>query len=206
MGNSDHSAPNTRVQATSLSAAGQVWHAFLRDYTKGWPVAKFQPPKGVVRAKIDAWSGGKPGPWTRSTTTEWFIDGTQPGAKKAIDEPGLLYTRACGTWMVDPVKAELGPDRWNADVEDWLQRARRGAGIRGQYGSRTAHWPGSSSWGGPLLGPCPTPKPTPSPGNGNGNGNGNGGGPKPADSPPPPASPAPVTSPRLRRREPAPTP
>jgi penicillin-binding protein 1C len=102
-GNSDHSAPDARVQATSLSAAGQVWHAFLRDYTKGWPVARFARPDGVVRATIDRWSGGKPGPWTRSTIREWFIDGTQPGARKAVDEAGLLYSRGCGGWLVDPV-------------------------------------------------------------------------------------------------------
>ncbi|MEO8273589.1 MAG: transglycosylase domain-containing protein, partial [Chloroflexota bacterium] len=179
MGNSDHSAPNAKVQATSLSAAGQVWHAFLRDYSKGWPVARFEPPKDVVRATIDRWSGGKPGPWTRATIREWFIKGTEPGAKKAIDEPGLLYSRGCGGWRVDPVKAEIGPDSWKADVEDWLRRARRGTGVKGEYGSRTALWPGNSNWGGTLVGPCPAPKPTPTDGNGNGNGNGNGPGPKP---------------------------
>jgi membrane peptidoglycan carboxypeptidase len=185
MGNSDHSAPNTKVQATSLTAAGQVWHAFLRDYSKGWPVAKFATPKGVVKATTDRWSGGKPGPWTRSTIQEWFIAGTEPGAKKAIDPPGLLYTRGCGGWMVDPVKAELGPDSWKDDVESWLRRARRGSGVMGEYGSRTAYWAGQSSWGGRLLGPCPPPPP-PDNGNGDGNGNGNGHGPKPSGSPAPP--------------------
>jgi len=197
MGNSDHSAPHAKVQATSLTAAGQVWHAFLRDYTKGWPVATFKAPKGVVRATVDRWSGGQPGPWTRATIKEWFIDGTQPGAKNAIDEAGLLYSRGCGSWLVDPVKAELGPDRWNADVENWLRRARRGSGIKGDYGSHTAYWAGNSTWGGTLVGPCPAPKPNPT---GNGNGNG-GGGPKPTkpgETPPPPgptAAPAPLASP-----------
>jgi membrane peptidoglycan carboxypeptidase len=40
MGNSDHSAPRTKVQATSLTTAGQVWHSFLRDYTAKWPVGR----------------------------------------------------------------------------------------------------------------------------------------------------------------------
>jgi membrane peptidoglycan carboxypeptidase len=191
MGNSDHSAPKTARHATSLSTAGKVWHAFLRDYSKGWPVAKFKPPESVVQATVDKWSGGKPGPWTRSTVREWFIVGTQPGAKGAIDKAGLLYTRGCGGWLVDPVKAEIGPERWRDDVEDWLRRARRGAGIRGEYGSRTAYWFGSSSWGGPLVGPCPKPRPDPSD-NGNGNGNGNGG-PKPTEPPAPDGSPAPAT-------------
>jgi membrane peptidoglycan carboxypeptidase len=158
MGNSDHSAPQTREHATSLTAAGEVWHAFMHAYTKEWPVADFERPEGVVRARADRWSGGRPGPWTRATIREWFIDGTEPGAKKAIDEPGLLYSRGCGTWQVDPVQAELGPKSWDDDVEDWLRRARRGTGIRGEYDSKTAYWSGSSSWGGPLAGPCPEKK------------------------------------------------
>jgi membrane peptidoglycan carboxypeptidase len=198
MGNSDHSAPRTKVQATSLTTAGQVWHSFLRDYTAKWPVASFTAPKGVVKATIDRWSGGAPGPWTRATVKEWFIDGTQPGAKHAIDQPGLLYTRACGGWMVDPVKAELGPARWLAGVQSWLERARRGPGVKGPLGSTTAFWFGASSWGGPLLGPCRAPIDNRGGnGNGNGHGHGHGGGGTPAPSPTP--APGPTASPRRRR-------
>ena len=197
MGNSDHSAPDARVQATSLTTAGQVWHAFMRDYTKGQPIASFEPPDGVVRATIDRWTGGKPGPWTRGTVREWFIKGTEPGAKGAVDEPGLLYSRGCAGWMVDPVKAELGPERWRDDVADWLRRARRGVGIKGEYGARTAYFLGAGSWGGPLLGPC-APKHDEGHGNGNGNGNGHGNDPEPTAPPPP--SPAPTTSPRRAAR------
>ena len=191
MGNSDHSAPRTSKQATSLTTAGEVWHSFLRDYTAKWPVATFKPPKGVVKATIDRWSGGKPGPWTRATVREWFIDGTQPGARDAVDQAGLLYTQACGAWMVDPVKAELGPERWRADVEDWLRRARRGPGVKGALGSTTAYWFGSSTWGGPLFGTCTAPT------HHGGHGHGHGGGtPTPAQTP----APAPTASPRLRFR------
>lgn len=202
MGNSDHSAPNpSGAQPTSLTTAGEVWHAFMRDYTKGMPVAKFTPPKGVVRAAIDRWSGGAPGPWTQATVREWFIDGTQPGAKHAVDQPGLLYSQGCGGWQVDPVKAELGPARWRTDVADWLRRARRGAGVLGPLGSRTAYWFGSSSWGGPLLGSC-----VPSGPGGGGEGGGGhhhhgGGGPLPAGTPVPGAtSPAPTPTATPRRR------
>jgi membrane peptidoglycan carboxypeptidase len=187
MGNSDHSAPQTRVQATSLTTAGEVWHAFLRDYTDGKPIADFKEPKNIVRATIDRWSGGDPGPWTRGTVKEYFIAGTQPDAKNAVDEDGLLYDRGCGGWVVDPVKAELGPERWDDDVANWLARARHGVGTRGPLGSTIAYWYGASSWGGPLAGPCPQPKPQPTDnGNGNGTGNGNGHGPKPTKPPPPP--------------------
>ena len=128
MGNSDHSNPRAKEPAISLTAAAPLWHAFVRDYTKNWPVTNFKPPKGVVKATIDAWSGGKPGPWTKAKTTSWFIAGTQPGAKKAIDPDGLLYSQSCGGYRVDLVKAELGPSSWDADVADWMRRARGGPG------------------------------------------------------------------------------
>ena len=192
MGNSDHSTPATDSPATSLTAAAPLWRAFVRDYSAGWPVAAFAAPPGVLRATADAWSGGPPGPWTRATTEDWFIDGTQPGADGAVDPPGLLYVTACGEWRVDPVKAEPGPEPWRADVADWLARARRGAGVEGPYRSRTAYFWGQASWGGALVGPCPPPpQPEPPPGHGGeppaqgGNGPpGQGGGGPPGGGPP----------------------
>ncbi|NJD29209.1 MAG: hypothetical protein FIA92_13045, partial [Chloroflexi bacterium] len=181
MGNSDHSEPRTKSPPTSLATGGEVWHAFVRDLTAGWPVAKFQEPDGIVHARQDRWSGGKPGPWTRDTVREVFKKGTEPGAKNAIDPPGLLYRRACGTWMVDPVKAELGPKAWDDDIEAWLRRARRGDGVKGPLGSITAHQYDARSWGGPLVGPCrekddDKKKGGRGEGNGGGSGGGNGGG------------------------------
>ena len=155
MGNSDHSAPRTSSPPTSLAAPGEVWHAFVRDYSRRWPVAEFKRPRNIVDARIDRWSGGRPGSWTRSTVSEFFIAGTEPGAKAEIDPAGLLYSRGCGGWMVDPVQAELGPGRWDDDVAAWVNRARRGTGVRGPYGSITAYWFGEGSWGGPLAGKCP---------------------------------------------------
>jgi membrane peptidoglycan carboxypeptidase len=187
MGNSDHSNPRSAKPATSLTAAAPLWRAFVRDLTAKQPIADFVRPKGVVRATIDAWTGGRPGSWTRATVSEWFIAGTQPGAAGAIDTPGLLYVRSCGGWRVDPVKAELGPRAWNDDVANWLSRARRGVGVRGQYDSRTAYFWQRTGWGGPLLGTCaPKPKPEPpkGPGPGGGGGGGGGGG-KPSPTPPP---------------------
>jgi len=133
----------------------------MRDVSAKMPLAGFSRPKGLVLTTIDAWTGGKPGSWTRDRIKEWFIDGTQPGAKHAVDPDGLLYTRACGGWRVDPVKAELGPKAWDVDVANWLTRARRGVGVIGRYDSRTAYFWGERSWGGRLLGECTKPKPKP---------------------------------------------
>jgi membrane peptidoglycan carboxypeptidase len=155
MGNSDHSKPRAKEAAISLQGPAPLWHAFVRDYTKGQPVASFPgPPKGVVRATIDKWTGGAPGSWTKGTIKEWFLDGTQPGARGAVDRPGLLYALVCGGWRVDPVAAELGPQAWDTDVANWMQRARRGPGVEGPLKTRTAYFWGEHSWGGLIDGPC----------------------------------------------------
>jgi peptidoglycan glycosyltransferase len=185
MGNSDHSNPRAKEPAISLTAAAPLWHAFVRDYSAGWPITSFSRPDGLVRATIDAWSGGKPGPWTRDTTSAWFINGTQPGARNAIDQDGLLYSVSCGGWRVDPLKAELGPSSWDPDVADWLRRARSGPGRTGQFDSKTAYFWKESSWGGPLLGSC---APTVRHGDRHHGQDGRkpGGGKKPGKKPPPP--------------------
>ena len=160
MGNSDHSYPRARKPATSLTAAAPLWRAFVRDLTNKTPIAQFKRPTGVVKATIDGWTGGAPGGWTRDRITEWFINGTQPGGRRAVDQPGLLYARSCGGWMVDPVKAELGPRSWDVAVAGWLARARRGVGVMGPYESKTAYFWSRTGWGGTLLGACaPPPKP-----------------------------------------------
>jgi len=159
MGNSDHSEPRGR-EVTSLDGPSRVWQAFMRDYSRRTPIASFRPPRGVVQATIDAWTGGKPGPWTRQRTHEWFISGTQPGSAHAIDRPGLMYRRTCDTWSVDLVQAELGPNIWEDDVANWMRRARGGTGRRGPEGTATAYLYGRHGWGGPIAGPC-KPKPPP---------------------------------------------
>ena len=190
LGNSDHSYPRSSRPATSLTAAAPMWRAFMREYTAKWPVTSFKRPKDVVRTRIDAWSGGRPGAWTRDTTSEWFIRGTQPGTRRAIDEDGLLYRVACGGWRVDPLRAELGPVSWRDDVLNWMSRARRGAGVVGRHDSATAYFWGEGSWGGPIAGSCGRRQQEP---RGGREERGGGGGnerdrkpPKPEQTPPPP--------------------
>jgi membrane peptidoglycan carboxypeptidase len=175
MGNSDHRQPTLGDRLIfAADGPGEVWHSFMREYMKGKPVAEFERPKGLVEQTIDAYSGGRPGPWTRDTVSEWFINGTQPGGNDAVDPPGILYTQQCGTWMVDPVKAENrgAPAIWTNADRDWARRAARGPGVAGAYGTRTSYFWGRASWGGPITsgGPCitpppatPTPRPTPEP-------------------------------------------
>ncbi|HUR16616.1 MAG TPA: penicillin-binding transpeptidase domain-containing protein, partial [Candidatus Limnocylindrales bacterium] len=173
IGNSDNSPPNGGdVDIIAADGPGRIWSAFLREYTRDWPIAQFPtPPAGVVSAEIDAWSGGSPGPWTWETRTEYFIEGTQPGGPNEVDPAGLLYRSMCGGWFIDLAKVEAGkPERWLAADLDWMERARRGVGRRGPHGTTTAHLFGKQDWGGfiaPLdcsLAPTPTPRPvTPPP-------------------------------------------
>lgn len=134
MGNSDHSSPRfTSLEVFATDSAGKVWKAFMRDYTNGMPVADFERPKGVVQASIDAFTGGKPGKWTRSTRKEWFIKGTEPGSKGAVDKAGLMYVRRCGSYVVDLTKADsdmrLGqPSSWARYVRGYMKRHPRTKG------------------------------------------------------------------------------
>ncbi len=174
MGNSDHSRPHAPANEAVISLQGPapLWHAFMRDYTRGKPVGSFIPPSGVVRGRIDAFSGGPPTSSTRATVSEWFIAGTEPGAKRAVDPPGFLYTNGC----VDVVNAELGPPAWKVADASWQRRAARGVGVAGPYGTRTAYFWGQTSWGGRICGAAP-PKPrhvTRPPGGEHGHGRDNG--------------------------------
>ena len=90
-------------------------------------------------------AGRAPGPGSASTRCS--STARSRARSNAIDPDGLLYSRACGGWRVDPLKAELGPSAWDVDVADWLRRARRGLGVEGRLDSRTAYF-----WGKSLVG------------------------------------------------------
>ncbi len=129
MGNSDNTSPRfTSLEVFATDSAGKVWKSFMRDYTNGMPVADFKRPKGVTQAVIDAYSGGKPGKWTRGTKKEWFITGTEPGSKGAVDKPGLLYDKRCGTYLVDLTNADAGmPSSWARYVRGYMKRHPKSA-------------------------------------------------------------------------------
>ena len=173
MGNSDHSPPlGGDASIIAADGPGRIWQSFMRDYTAQWPVYNFpSPPAGIVGTTIDAWTGGTPGPWTRATRTEYFIEGTQPGGANQVDPNGLLYTNECGGWYVDLLKAEAGKNqRWLDADASWMDRARHGINRRGAAGSYTAYLFGQHDWGGPIapvncsqVPPPATPPPTAQP-------------------------------------------
>jgi membrane peptidoglycan carboxypeptidase len=169
MGNSDGSPPQGGDdEIIAADGPGRIWSSFMRDLSVTWPMAQFPPPPaGITSATIDLWSGGRPGPWTRETRLEYFIDGTQPGGPNEVDPPGLIYRQMCGGWFVDLTKVEPDkPERWLLAVADWMERARRGTGRRGDAGSSTAYLFGRQDWGGYIapidcsVAPLPTAPPT----------------------------------------------
>ncbi len=206
MGNSDSTPPRPTSpshQLLGIDGPARVFTSFMRDYTNAekTPVVDFQrPSKGLTQVTIDAWSGGVPGPWTQNTTQEWFITGTEPGSKNAVDPPGILYKQACGgQWYVDPIQAENAdaPATWKAAVLDWTNRARSGAGVSSaRFGTKTAYWNRvvgysfvTGTWGGPIIPAdpvgCSSPSPSPT----------GSGGPTPVPTATPKATPTPRPTP-----------
>jgi membrane peptidoglycan carboxypeptidase len=188
MGNSDNSAPPFGTVA--LETAASLWQAFLQDATHGTPIAQFpHAPKGLTQVAVDANSGMLPGPFTRRTFKEWFINGTVP---KQVDDTkvGVAIDKATGFLWQDGC---LGPQvtkgfmnlsgvdagwpAWQKADRGWAARAARGVGVRGgPKGTPTAYFgfgsyfPFGATWGAsfapskqcPIGGPEPSPTPLPS--------------------------------------------
>jgi penicillin-binding protein 1A len=73
----DNEAPLGKNE-TGASAASPIWLGFMKRVLAKEPVKTFQPPEGVVFAKIDAETGLLPVPESRKTIFECFKDGTVP--------------------------------------------------------------------------------------------------------------------------------
>jgi penicillin-binding protein 1A len=73
----DEEAPMGRGE-TGSRAASPIWVEFMKRVHEGVPVEVFQPPEGVVFAKIDAETGLLPIPESKDVIYECFKDGTVP--------------------------------------------------------------------------------------------------------------------------------
>jgi penicillin-binding protein 1A len=73
----DAEAPLGKTE-TGAVAASPIWLGFMKRLLANEPVKTFQPPEGVVFAKIDAETGLLPVPESRKTLFECFKDGTVP--------------------------------------------------------------------------------------------------------------------------------
>ena len=164
MGNSDNS-PNT--DTLSLQSSAPLWSRIMTEVSQKMPIAKFQPPTGLVNVTVDAFSGLLPGPGTVSTVKEMFIDGTQPTRQDnlhvsvQIDQAtGLLWQDGCTGPQVtkevlDFSQAEPTHPEWQPYTQEWAQRAAKGPGVAGgPKHTRTSYFylsgfhPFGATWGG----------------------------------------------------------
>ena len=159
-GNSDNSVVSTPDNPIfSIDVTTFVWQGFLTEAAADWPVREFSPPDGIVESPVDPWTGLRPLPGGRSVP-ERFLAGTEP--RDAV---------VCGERVLEVAGFEARFDAWLAADRAWLERARRGPGVRGgpertatSYFYDASFQPYGPSWG-PLLDAegtgCPPPSPSP---------------------------------------------
>ena len=80
---------------TGSRAASPIWLGFMKRILEGSPVQVFEPPEGVVFAKIDAETGLLPIPESKQTLFECFKEGTVPTERTpkpdTISEPDQFF-------------------------------------------------------------------------------------------------------------------
>jgi hypothetical protein len=188
MGNSDNTPNDGKL---SLDTSAPLWSAILTEVSKGEKIAQFKrPASGIVTARVDAFTGLKPGPFSTKTVSEYFLPGTVPTQKESsrvaatVDAAsGLLWRDGCagpkvtrGFFNLSEVDTNF--PSWQKADANWGARAARGSGVGGgPKGTRTAYFyngqfaPFGRSWGAPfaptklcpIAAPPPTCNPFPTP-------------------------------------------
>ncbi|MFI5043088.1 MAG: PASTA domain-containing protein, partial [Acidimicrobiales bacterium] len=152
---------------------------FLSEISSGTPIVDFPKPPGIVQARVDAFSGMLPGPYTSQTVNEYFIAGTAPttvdNTKVSLDidtATGLLWQDGCtgpkqtvGPFL-DLSQIEARFPTWQQSDNSWVTRAMKGTGqAGGPNRARTTYFydpsyhPYGASWGAPFA-PTATCTPT----------------------------------------------
>jgi membrane peptidoglycan carboxypeptidase len=182
MGNSNNE-PNKG--SLSLDSSAPLWSALLEEVSQKYGISKFRAPAGLETATVDAFTGLKPGPFTKKTVKELFLPHTVPTQRETIrvslaidDVSGLLWQDGCVGPKVekgffDLSEVESGHKNWQKADRLWAARAAKGEGVRGgPEGTRTSYFydnafhPFGKSWGAPFaprekcpLAPPPSPPP-----------------------------------------------
>ena len=183
MGNSNN-APNRG--SLSLDSSAPLWSAIMQEVSSKQAIANFKAPGGLQTATVDAFTGLKPGPFTKKTVKELFIKGTIPTQRETIRvsrdidaASGLLWRAGCvgprerrGFFNLNEVESNF--PNWQKANRNWAARAAKGAGRRGgPEGTRTSYFynnsfaPFGKSWGAPFapsakcpIAPVATPPPS----------------------------------------------
>jgi membrane peptidoglycan carboxypeptidase len=166
MGNSNND-PNKG--SLSLDSSAPLWSAIMEAVSKDLPIAGFKAPSGLKTATVDAFTGLKPGPFTKKTVKELFIPDTIPTERETIrvavevdEASGLLWREGCvgpkvtrGFFDLSEVDANF--PAWQKANRNWAARAAKGTGVRGSKGTRTSYFyngsfaPYGRSWGAPFA-------------------------------------------------------
>ena len=166
MGNSDNSPNDGKL---SLDTSAPLWSAIIEEVTRGEKIAQFKPPGDIQTATVDAFTGLRPGPFTRKTVREFFLPGTVPTEKEmyrtaaSVDAAtGLLWQDGCqgpkvtrGFFNLSEVESNF--PNWQKANLAWGARAARGSGVRGgPKNTRTSYFyngafaPFGRTWGAPF--------------------------------------------------------
>jgi penicillin-binding protein 1A len=167
MGNSNNE-PNRG--SLSLDSSAPLWSALLEEVSQKYGISKFRAPAGLETATVDAFTGLKPGPFTKKTVKELFLPGTVPTERETIrvsltvdDASGLLWREGCvgpkeQRGFFDLREVESNYPVWQKANRNWAARAAKGPGRRGgPEGTRTAYFynsafqPYGASWGAPFA-------------------------------------------------------
>jgi membrane peptidoglycan carboxypeptidase len=167
MGNSNN-APNRG--SLSLDSSAPLWSALLEDVSQKYGISKFRAPAGLETATVDAFTGLKPGPFTKKTVKELFLPGTVPTQRETIrvsltvdEASGLLWREGCvgpkiQRGFFDLREVEANHKNWQKANRGWAARAAQGEGVRGgPERTRTAYFydgsfhPYGKSWGAPFA-------------------------------------------------------
>ena len=113
----------------------------MRDLHGGLAGGRLPAPQGPRPGEhrlLHRWQAGTLDQGLQRTKQEWFIAGTEPGSKGAVDQPGLLYDKRCGTYVVDLTNADGkdAPDCWKAAVRRLHARPQAGRRARGAVRQR----------------------------------------------------------------------
>jgi penicillin-binding protein 1A len=167
MGNSNNE-PNRG--SLSLDSSAPLWSALLEEASQKYGISKFRAPAGLETATVDAFTGLKPGPFTKKTVKELFLPHTVPTDRETIrvsltvdDASGLLWRDGCVGPKVqrgffDLREVESNYPAWQKANRNWAARAARGPGRRGgPENTATAYFynnqfhPYGRSWGAPFA-------------------------------------------------------
>ncbi len=115
---------NTPMHSLSgLTGAAPIWNTIMEEYHQDKPVAWYDRPATVVRARVCSPSGLQPSRNCQATIDEWFVTGTQPEQEDNVWQPFVL-DRATGQLANAATAAENRETRYfqilPIEAQDWI--------------------------------------------------------------------------------------